>query len=263
MPKQPEKFITYCLSIAQEFQARLSRMQVFAKHNLSSGTANEVILREFLASHAPGDFAVDQGFICDPTESDKVSKQCDILVYDRNHFPLVYSDGSVKIVWPLATRMVIEVKTNFRNREEIYDALHNIESARSLNRQIVGIIFAFNSASLITVFKHLAKYTPHVGDEYKPTAIVLLDQGVIIHQWSIARYHDKENRPETDLSAYAVRQGDKENRSSMAMAFLLLFFFEVVGRGRGLFSDDVISMTIELLEKHTIWLSDEYIGKNE
>ena len=47
-----------------------------------------------------GNFHVSQGFICDPSDKRWVSKQCDILVYDKNHYPVVYADGSIKVVWP-------------------------------------------------------------------------------------------------------------------------------------------------------------------
>jgi hypothetical protein len=94
----------------------MSRMRVFVQHNLSTGTANEVILREFLSKHAPGNFDVSQGFICDPSEKKWVSKQCDILVYNKNHYPVVYAEGSVKVVWPKSVAMVIEVKTILEKR---------------------------------------------------------------------------------------------------------------------------------------------------
>ncbi len=105
------------MTIAKEFQSRINRMQVFVRHNLSSGNANETILRQFLATHAQGNIDVGQGFICDPTHEDRISKQCDILVYNQNDYPIIYSDGAVKIVWPESVRMVIEVKTNFGKRK--------------------------------------------------------------------------------------------------------------------------------------------------
>ena len=159
MSPNSDKIIQYCISVGSEFQACLNRIQSFVKHNLSSGTANETILREFLASHAPSSHAITQGFLCDPFEDNKISKQCDILVYNQSHYPLVYSDGSVKIAFPKGARLVIEVKTNF-NKKDVVTGIENIESTKKLDSassNIGGIIFAFQSPSLKTVRKHLIK----------------------------------------------------------------------------------------------------------
>jgi hypothetical protein len=67
MESRADKFFEYCVSVAKEFQSRMNRMRVFVRHNLSSGTANEILLRDFLAKHASGNFSVSQGFICDPS----------------------------------------------------------------------------------------------------------------------------------------------------------------------------------------------------
>lgn len=100
MPTSADRLLLYCQKISQEFNSRLNRIKSFVHHNLSTGTANETILREFLSTHAPEKFAVGEGFICNPFEDNQVSKQCDVLIYDKNNFPLVYSVGSIKVVHP-------------------------------------------------------------------------------------------------------------------------------------------------------------------
>ena len=81
MDSSIERMIQYCSGIAGEFEARLNRIRAFVPdHNLTSGTANEMILRDFLASLSTGHYTVGQGFICNPTASDSVSKQCDMGV---------------------------------------------------------------------------------------------------------------------------------------------------------------------------------------
>lgn len=128
MSSKADNFFEYCVSVAKEFQSRMSRMRVFVQHNLSTGTANEVILREFLSKHASGNFEVSQGFICDPSEKKSVSRQCDILVYNKNRYPVVYADGPIKVVWPESVAMVIEVKTTLL-KKDIESALENVISA--------------------------------------------------------------------------------------------------------------------------------------
>lgn len=248
LPNRADRMIAYCMTIAEEFQSRINQMQVFVKHNLSSGNANEIILREFLAMHAPGNVHVGQGFICDPTEDNKVSRQCDILIYDQSHYPVVYADGPVKVVWPDAARMVIEVKTNF-NKEDITSALENINEAKRLNHQLVGLIFAFKSPRLSTVLKHLQAYEKQVEPDNGPTAVFLLDKGIIIHCWKLSRMRDLGLRPIDEMpNTYAVRVG-KGNKSAIVITFLLFLFFQAVSSG--LDWAFTANMLLDMIEEHS------------
>jgi hypothetical protein len=248
LDSRADNFFEYCVSVAKEFQSRMSRLRVFVQHNLSSGTANEVILREFLSKHASGNFDVSQGFICDPSEKGLVSRQCDILVYSKNYYPVVYSDGSIKIVWPESVLMVIEVKTNL-SKKDIASALENIISAKRLNDRIEGVIFAFQSPKLETVIKHLEAYPNHIDSELCPTAILLLDKGVIIHSWGWARQRDIESGQSGELKPYAIRVG-KKDKSAVVVAFLLLLFFQAMQVGR-ILEADFINALNDMLRKYT------------
>jgi hypothetical protein len=222
-------------------------MRVFVQHNLSTGTANEVILREFLSRHAAGNFDVSQGFICDPSDKKWVSKQCDILVYDKNHYPVVYADGSIRVVWPKSVAMVIEVKTTL-TKKDVASALENIISAKRLNTSIEGLIFAFQSPSIATVIKHLEAFPSHIPGELAPTAILLLDKGVIIHSWSWARHRALNMEKPEEWKNYAIRSG-KKDRGAVVMAFLLLLFFQVMQIGRN--EADFINALNDMFEKYT------------
>lgn len=254
MAESTDKIVEYCLGVALEFVARLNRMRVFVKHNLSSGNANEVILREFLSSHTSGNYDVGQGFICTLAETSKASKQCDILVYNQNDYPLIHSDGPIKIVWPEAAAIVIEVKTGF-SKSDIMTALENIESAKELNRRLAGIIFSFSSPTLSTVVKNLQEYQKPFDNECLPDAILLLDKGIIIHRWGISRYHDIEAG--ANPLAYAIRIGKGKNKSSVVVAYLLLIFLDVVSRFD--FVTGAKNMMIDLIEKHTDKESDDIL----
>jgi hypothetical protein len=232
-------------------------MRVFVKHNLSSGNANEIILREFLSSHASGKYCVGQGFICTLSGIGKASRQCDILVYNQNDYPLIHSAGSIKIIWPESAEIVIEVKTKF-GKKEIETALENIESAKELNRELVGIIFSFNSPKLSTIAKNLQEYRQPLDNGYLPNAILLLDKGIIIHRWGIPRYRDIEAGANPD--AYAVRAGKGKNKSAVVVAFLLLVFLDKVSRFD--FVTSAKNIMIELIEKYTEKeMDDIFIGR--
>ncbi len=186
-----QNLITYCNSRADEFKARLNRIRSFVpNHNLTSGTANEMILRNFLSELSPGRYNVGQGFICDPTRSDKVSKQCDIIVYDQIDFPLVHSEGEIKIVWPNSVKIIIEVKTKL-DKKSLYKAINNISSARKLDpnnrlsnndpfNQMIGVIFAFNSIRAKSLIKHLVEYPEVIEINNAPHIIFLFNSNTII-----------------------------------------------------------------------------------
>jgi hypothetical protein len=247
VPTKVDKMLAYCISIAEEFESRLNRIQAFVKHNLTSGTANETILRDFLSSHAPGSFVVGQGFICDPLRDLSPSKQCDILVYEQNHFPLVYSDGLIKVVLPRAARMVIEVKTRF-DEKDVWSSLENIESAKKLNQYLTGIVFAFHSPKTETVIKHLQSFPRQLSSEHGPTAILLLDKDTIIHNWGWQRHRELEASPDVAPDAYAVRFG-KQGIKGLVVTTLLAFLFQ--STESEIYEADMINMLLDMFREYT------------
>lgn len=210
------KFVEYCRTVAQEFLGRVDRMQVFVKHNLTVGNARETILRDFLAMHTPEPYRVGQGFICDPLEEDKVSRQCDILVYNAAGYPLVYEDGAVKVVWPGSVVMTMEVKTSI-DKKQIRRALKTVESvkstaAREHRRQPVkAMIFAFSSfKNTGTLMEYLGNLLPPRPDQ-RPDALYDFEQGWVVE-------HKGSRR------TYCLRK-TREGDGSALLTHLLLHFF--------------------------------------
>lgn len=221
-----ENLISYCSSLADEFEARLNRIRHFIKnHNLTSGTANEAILRDFLSQISAGVYEVAQGFVCNPIRS-VVSKQCDILVHDRR-FPLVHSEGEVKIVWPDAALMVIEVKTVMEDTKTLTSAIENIVAAKQTegagigNKLINGLIFAFEALTGKSALKVLNSYP---GDPLnRPMAVFLFDQGVIIQQEDISRHWNRGS----GASAYELRKCEGNKPSALVLTYFFLLFIRL------------------------------------
>lgn len=178
-----ENFVEYCRSITREFESRLNRIRTYVPdHNLTSGTANETLLRDFLSGLAPGRYRVGQGFICDPTRPNCVSRQCDIIVYDQVDYPLVHAEGDVKVVWPDAVRMIVEVKTTLDKRS-LYDAIRNIEAAKQVRRitRSSGLVFAFRSSlTPERITELLRQYPEPLEMSDAPEAILILDKKTVI-----------------------------------------------------------------------------------
>ena len=211
--------IEYGRSVAQEFQARMDRIRSFVpQHNLTSGTANEAILRSFLAELSPKRFKVGQGFICNPTELDQVSKQCDILVFDQSDYPLVHSEGDVQVVWPESVRTVIEVKTELDGKS-LPDAIENIVSAKRIESSTImlGLIFAFKSTSADTCISHLQNYSRTFEMYHAPNAILLLEEKTIITS-------DKILTPLEANDSYKVWRTRDEG--AVLIYLLLLFLYK-------------------------------------
>lgn len=243
-----DQILSYCSGTAREFEARLNRVRNFVtNHNLSSGTANETILRNFLAQLSSKRFSVGQGFIYAMSESPKVSKQCDILVYDHENYPLIHSESGIDIVFPESARMVIEVKTKLTS-DTLKDALENITSVRKINLTINGVIFAFQSLSENTILNSLKINSKNLEISTAPISILILDKGLILHRW-----------PGSDLGgtgkAFSVRQS-KDRTSDMVIAFLLLHFYDT--QMQGVWGGASIQNLLqEMIEQYTIKYSDD------
>jgi hypothetical protein len=242
------QLLAYCESLAEEFESRRNRVRNYVKHNLTSGTANEEILRSFLSAIVAGRYGVDEGFVCNPIRGE-ASRQCDILVHNRD-FPLVYAEGNVVIVWPASVLMSIEVKTSMRGAEDLIGAVENIASVRQLDsgRHAVGVIFAFDSLLAETALETLRILNP---DPLKrPAAVLLFQQGAIIHQANVndvIRYGDT-------AAPYELRRCVGNNPSAVVLTYLLLLFlrsqFMRIGGETGV--SDLWMATERLIAQNTI-----------
>jgi hypothetical protein len=237
--------LAYCTSLAQEFQARRDRVRHFVQHNLTSGTANEALLRDFLSSISAEVFAVREGFVCNPLKA-TVSKQCDILVHDTR-YPRVYAEGGVNIVWPESVLVVMEVKTTMKGRASLQLAIENIVSAKRTDNveHMIGLIFAFDGLAAQTALEVLANYTGNL----RPLAVILFNQGAIIQQadiWNALRYGGGE-------SPYELRMCTGADHEALSLTYLLLLFLWSEFNWSPGFSSttDVLSALREFLDTNT------------
>ncbi len=256
----PKALIEYGKSIASEFEARLDRIRTFIPdHYLTSGTANETILRGFLADLSPTHFKVGQGFIYDPTKSERPSKQCDIIVFDQYSFPLIHSEGDIKVVWPGAAKLVIEVKSEL-NKEELIKAVDNIGAAKRLRNTTIinGMIFAFNSEAkkVETIVRHFKNSLENIKIAHAPNAILILDRGLIIstHNWLF---------PLGNQDVYQVLQAENQG---ILITYLILSFLANTATGllEATFMNAInylLKNETTLLENETILLSNVTIDK--
>jgi hypothetical protein len=120
--------------------------------------------------------------------------------------------------------MVIEVKTNLKQRDDVWDAIENIASAKATNSLLKGVIFAFQSASLEAVSEALAGYPKTFDPELGPTALLLLDKDVVIHNWGWSRQRDLEGCEAIVPYSYAILEPKARAKGIVMITLLSLMF---------------------------------------
>ena len=83
--------------VSQELLSNLAQVKVYMKkHNPTIGILIEEILRDFFRNHLPKIVSVEQGFILN--SDGKLSKQCDIIVYDSQMYSPFYRINDIVVV---------------------------------------------------------------------------------------------------------------------------------------------------------------------
>ncbi len=112
------------------------RLLVGASHWTSDGDYKEHLIREAVRSVVPSSLNVSSGFLALPDKKSaelKVSKQCDVLIYDDSERSPIFADGGFAIALAPTVVAVVEVKSTLRN--QIGEALDNVASAFKLHRE--------------------------------------------------------------------------------------------------------------------------------
>jgi hypothetical protein len=102
-------------------------------HAYEFGTYREAICRDFLKFFIPGRLDIAQGFLINA--ENKVSSQCDIIVYDSNSTPLIQSESRQRF-FPVETVCAVgEVKSRV-SKDELRGALKRLSFAKQMREDI-------------------------------------------------------------------------------------------------------------------------------
>ncbi|MBQ6729091.1 MAG: hypothetical protein IJQ83_03055 [Bacteroidales bacterium] len=119
---------------------------LFKGHLPSIGYVGEQLLRQALKRVLPNDFDICQGFVLNETDKgDKMSKQCDIIIYHKGNKAVVYSVGELKVINASYAVAVIEVKSSII-KESFFTTLKAFEMLIELGVRN-KFIFVFGSVS--------------------------------------------------------------------------------------------------------------------
>ncbi len=96
------------------------------------GTYREKIIRDFLTPFLPGHLAVGSGFII--TAKNNISTQCDIIIYDKEHTPVI--ENGEQHFFPVESVVgVIEVKSRL-TKSTLKEALRKLSEIKKLRNDI-------------------------------------------------------------------------------------------------------------------------------
>jgi len=135
-------FPNYLSLISESLSSRIELLSNILddKHWPSIGTYKEKLLLNTIKQFLPEKFGITSGFVCfnSPPIINRektpfsggaflsdylISKQCDIIIYDRLNYPIIYNDDGFAIVWAQSVKVIIEVKStlNFNNLSQILE----------------------------------------------------------------------------------------------------------------------------------------------
>lgn len=148
----------YVELLRDNFEKILSELALVYRltHNGEKGKEAEEILKNFLKNYLPQKYQVTTGFV----HTDMgISNQSDILLYDANNYPPLYSGYANQIIHMSSLRAVIEctMKLNKRKIEEDNKKINNLKALYkndvtiqdSMSREPLAILFAYKSESNI------------------------------------------------------------------------------------------------------------------
>jgi hypothetical protein len=120
---------SYAGLIGDQFSSQVNLLAQVIRdaHEYSLGRYKERLLAKLIAQSIPSRYAVGTGFVLFPTDKvfdgpapkdfdamnrgdHEVSRQCDIIIYDAQTYPVIFKDDDFVVVAAEATRAVIEVK---------------------------------------------------------------------------------------------------------------------------------------------------------
>ncbi|CAH8284234.1 hypothetical protein EV196_103280 [Mariniflexile fucanivorans] len=102
-------------------------------HSLEYGIYRENACKDFIKFIIPSKFSIDDGFLINT--NDRVSTQCDIVIYDSNHTPL-FESGKKQRFFPMETVIAIgEVKSTL-SKQDFKNAINKLSKIKTLRTEI-------------------------------------------------------------------------------------------------------------------------------
>jgi hypothetical protein len=198
----------YYSSLSENMLNEIKGISEEIEHAGEQGRNNEEILKSFLEKHLPKKYGLTTGKVL--SADGEMSKQIDIIIYDRLDTPSLKQARAWSIVPIESVYGIISVKTQL-DRDEVVDSIKNIASVRRLHRIAAitydaghsipmeeknvlrprSFIFGFKSgwANIQNAEKAFIEVLKQTEDKLRPHCMCALDQGLVVRQ----AYTDKTN----------------------------------------------------------------------
>ena len=125
------KLTTLFTCLQKEMECNLKKSNIAHDHSGTKGDCSEVNWIDWLKNYLPKRYSVTKGFVIDHTGNQ--SDQIDLIIYDKQYTPFVFTDKEAIYVPAESVYAVFEVKQTV-NKEFIIYAGKKAESVRNLHR---------------------------------------------------------------------------------------------------------------------------------
>jgi hypothetical protein len=97
------------------------------------GTYREELIKRWLRMYIPKRFDISSGFIIN--SENKISTQCDIVIYDRDNTPQIESQERQRFFPAETVAIVIEVKSDIKSAAELNNHLKKLSEIKKLREE--------------------------------------------------------------------------------------------------------------------------------
>ncbi len=151
--------------------------KIFSRHKPSVGYVGEILLRQVLKNLLPKGYEICQGFILVGTimNEDKLSSQCDIIIFRKEKESVAYSIRDLKIIRASYVIAVIEVKSSL-NKDSFVKTLEAFEKLQEI-RVKQKFVFVFGKVSRRSLRRWFFQYRipKNCNDEFGVMDVELYD----------------------------------------------------------------------------------------
>lgn len=227
--------------LAKQMQDLFTEALANVSHPLELGLAREKLLIEYLKRFVPERFGIDTGFIID--SKGNISKQIDIIIYDKVISPIFELPGKLKYFPVEAVVVIGEVKSTISDRKTLHYALENLVSVQRLDRftdktnlevavhgahghhkvtwlendmvnipyRIVSFIFTSRAMTNDTMISELKSFCSSNPKEYWPNMMLDFEKYLVSYISNKDGNISLEMFPDESIGLYSTNPEEKDN----------------------------------------------------
>lgn len=170
-------------NLHDDIEGRLFKLRGTVGHSTSKGDASERVWNELLNTYLPKRYASSNAFVVD--SRGQFSDQIDVVVFDRQYSPFIFSYEGVTVVPAESVYAIFEAKQT-ANAFNVEYAQRKAESVRRLHRTSLPIPYAggeYPPKQLFTILAGIltleSEWNPPLGESAKRSLRKNLGEGCL------------------------------------------------------------------------------------